>query len=119
MTEAIEYENLPASVLPLRGTVKASFAYVTIKDRMPVILCRAIDSLSKSFDYCKESPPGPIIARLSKLKYEMERDKPYEGFEGPHAEHWNGRLQELRRDGVGTWFQGPWLFAECAMVSVL
>lgn len=109
--------RLPPGIQALRGTMKTSFAYVTIKDRLPVILTRAIDALARSTDFCPEVPPIPIIALLSKLKYEMERDRVLEPFPSePQWALWNAALTAIQEDGVDSWFSAPWLYSECAMV---
>merc|ERR1712013_487247 len=56
-------EDVPLRA-PLSACYKTTFAYPTIKDRCPVILCKAIDHLHRERN---------VIGReLSKLRYEMQ-----------------------------------------------
>lgn len=58
-----------------------------------------------------------LIAELSKLKYEMGRDRilpliPNDG--GLDLARYNAELETLERVSKRTWFTAPWLFAEYA-----
>ena len=55
-----------------------------------------------------------IVAKISKLKYEMARDRALELIEDkePHAGVYNEELKKLEEDKRNTWFTAPWLFAE-------
>ncbi|KND03902.1 uncharacterized protein SPPG_01355 [Spizellomyces punctatus DAOM BR117] len=115
--------ELPPNVLPLRGEVKGSFAYVTVKDRLPVILTKAIDTLTRTLhaetdDYPAEktAEAKDCISQLSKLTYELQRDRPLDILRDSEedAETWNFLLGAVAKDKK-TWFSAPWLFVECYM----
>lgn len=55
-----------------------------------------------------------IVAKISKLKYEMARDRALELIhdEEPHADVYNEELKKLEEDKRNTWFTAPWLYAE-------
>ncbi|KAJ3054167.1 hypothetical protein HK097_002489 [Rhizophlyctis rosea] len=120
---------LPDGILPLRGSVTTSFAYTTIKDRMPVILTKAIDTLTRHLHdlHLDEGPAAQsaktaeakeCISTLSKLKYEMIRDRrvTYVVDNESDAETWNFLVDGLKESwGGDTWFSAPWLFVECLM----
>lgn len=68
---------------PLSANVIGSFAYTTVKDRLPVILTRVIDYLCREklaiiAHYGEDATDGlkEVIARLSQLKNEMQTNKP-------------------------------------------
>ncbi|XP_006140070.1 protein-glutamate O-methyltransferase isoform X1 [Tupaia chinensis] len=116
----------PAS---LSGQDVGSFAYLTIKDRIPQILTKAIDTLHrhKSEFFEKHGEEGmeaekKAISLLSKLRNELQTDKPIvplvEKF--VDTDVWNQYLeyqQSLLNEGDGKprWFHSPWLFVECYM----
>ncbi|KAI9768473.1 MAG: hypothetical protein M1840_004883 [Geoglossum simile] len=96
---------------------RTSFAYVTVRDRWPVILTSAIDdihrvtSASKDIEQAEEGKR--IIESLAKLKYELQHDRqltplPDDGLQD--IAKYNEELQAL---GSPTWFNVPWLYAEC------
>ncbi|KAJ3042475.1 hypothetical protein HDV00_007246 [Rhizophlyctis rosea] len=121
--------SLPDGILPLRGSVTSSFAYTTIKDRMPVILTKAIDTLTRHLHDLhldegaaaqskKTEEAKECISTLSKLKYEMIRDRrvPYVDDQDVDTDVWNSLIDALKeRWGGDTWFSAPWLFVECLM----
>ncbi|XP_004440739.1 PREDICTED: protein-glutamate O-methyltransferase [Ceratotherium simum simum] len=106
-----------------------SFAYLTVKDRTPQILTRAIDTLHrhKSEFFEKHGERGveaekKAISLLSKLRNELQTDKPIiplvEKFVdtdiwNQYLEHQQSLLNES--DGKPRWFYSPWLFVECYM----
>ncbi|XP_077005394.1 damage-control phosphatase ARMT1 isoform X2 [Tamandua tetradactyla] len=113
----------------LSGQDVGSFAYLTIKDRIPQILTKAIDTLHrhKNEFFEKHGEKGleaekKAISLLSKLRNELQTDKPIiplvEKF--VDTDIWNQYLdyqQSLlnERDGKPRWFHSPWLFVECYM----
>ncbi|XP_036727688.1 damage-control phosphatase ARMT1 isoform X3 [Balaenoptera musculus] len=106
-----------------------SFAYLTVKDRLPQILTKAIDTLHrhKSEFFKKHGEKGleaekKAISLLSKLRNELQTDKPIvplvEKF--VDTDLWNQYLeyqQSLLNESNGKprWFLSPWLFVECYM----
>ncbi|OQR71835.1 protein-glutamate O-methyltransferase-like [Tropilaelaps mercedesae] len=103
----------------LCAQVEGSFAYKTVKDRLPVILTKVIDLLSRKASDI-ESNYGPIsreetkkiIGRLSKLRNELQTNKNYvpvqDSFEDVAI--WNEHLPQV---STPRWFDGIWLLAEC------
>eukprot|EP00794_Sanderia_malayensis_P006557 gene6558-7298_t len=110
----------------LSGQDEKSFAFVTIKDRMPEILTKVVDVFSrlalkhhsngseeKAVD-CKE-----IVNKLSKMKNEMQTNKPILQVTDSYSdtEIWNACISNLKQlvpDGVQpAWFNVPWLTVEC------
>lgn len=102
-----------------------SFAYKTIKDRLPVIVTKTIDYISRHRSelltkYTQESDEDIklVIESLSCLRYELQTDKPYKLLldQGEDVEIWNNTIKELQAtlgEDNCTWFKGPWLFGEC------
>ena len=80
--------------------------------------------------HAREAEGKKIIEALSRLKYEMARDRPLEwvilAFQTSvligdrrvpddgeaMVDVYNRELDSLTADGKGTWFTAPWLFAE-------
>jgi len=63
-----------------------------------------------------------IIEKVSKLKYEMGRDRQLESIPDdgePGIALYNTELQALAQDKRNTWFTAPWLFAECYLYRLL
>ncbi|XP_015447868.1 protein-glutamate O-methyltransferase isoform X1 [Pteropus alecto] len=113
-----------------------SFAYLTIKDRIPQILTKAIDTLHrhKSEFFEKHGEVSSIflqkgmeaekkaISLLSKLRNELQTDKPIIPLVEKFADTdiWNQYLEHQQSllsesDGKPRWFYSPWLFVECYM----
>uniref|UniRef100_A0A0K2UYU0 Sugar phosphate phosphatase n=1 Tax=Lepeophtheirus salmonis TaxID=72036 RepID=A0A0K2UYU0_LEPSM len=107
---------------PLCGRFTDSFAYVTLKDRLPVIIAKVVDSLvvqrnvilkdsSFTIDDIKN-----VIERLSGLRYELTTNKPLKPFvdKAPDVEIWNNYLTEEKNNSTTdvNWFGTRWLYAE-------
>ena len=95
---------------PLTPGDKSSFAYPTMKDRVPVIICKIIDLLYRDRVNLKACPDQlkNIIEHMSKLRYELATNKPlaYIKDEGPDARVWNDFLDKLKaenKDLAPTW----------------
>ncbi|XP_061610104.1 damage-control phosphatase ARMT1 [Phyllopteryx taeniolatus] len=112
----------------LSAKVVGSFAYLTVRDRLPTILTKVVDTIhrnkNKFFEeYGEEGIQAEkqAISLLSKLRNELQTDKPIlaltDGLED--ADPWNRYLQ--RQQGqhgdqdVVSWFKSPWLYVECYM----
>ncbi|GLH05280.1 Putative protein-glutamate O-methyltransferase [Gryllus bimaculatus] len=105
---------------------KRSFAYVTMKDRLPIILTQVIDHMSREKEnivneYGKEALEELKIAigKISKLKNELQTNKPLILLEGNASDVtiWNAFLKQLK-DEEGNdprWFHSAWLATECYM----
>ncbi|KAJ1979878.1 Hairy/enhancer-of-split with YRPW motif protein 2 [Dimargaris cristalligena] len=108
----------------LIGTKKGTFAYFTIKDRLPVIITRVVDHVYRTYsvlpndvahaDTIREAKG--IIEALGKLRYEMQTDKPLtpllQDNMGDHLV-WNSIMETYFPQK--TWFSATWLFSECYM----
>jgi len=112
--------NIPAC---LTAAVKKSFAYATLKDRLPIIITKLIDHLSRdkvviAEQYGSEAKEElkEITGRIAQLKNELVTDKQLTplvaDFQGLDA--WNRSLEELanKMKTRPTWFASPWLFVE-------
>ncbi|KAF9556449.1 DUF89 domain-containing protein [Agrocybe pediades] len=125
---------------PYDPTDKRGFSYQTVVSRWPIILTGVVDTMSKHchtlcLERDGEGDEGRkglldskiqegrgIIQKLSKLKYEMARDKPLEKIpeDGEASvELYNEELAELEQDNRNTWFTAPWLYAECYLYRLL
>ncbi|XP_071776682.1 damage-control phosphatase ARMT1 [Centroberyx gerrardi] len=112
----------------LSAKVVGSFAYLTVKDRLPTILTKVVDTIhrnkNKFFEeYGEEGVRAEkaAISLLSKLRNELQTDKAIlamsDGLED--ADSWNQYLQRQQslqgdQDSV-SWFKSPWLYVECYM----
>lgn len=112
----------------LSAKVVGSFAYLTIRDRLPTILTKVIDTIhrnkNKFFEEYGErgiEAEKQTIALLSKLRNELQTDKPVLALTDglPDTESWNQYLQRhqsLQGDKESvSWFKSPWLYVECYM----
>ncbi|XP_028579509.2 damage-control phosphatase ARMT1 isoform X7 [Podarcis muralis] len=118
----------PTATLPpqLAGKFKGSFAYNTIKDRLPLILTKVIDTLHRHRnEFFEEHGEKGIesekkaIAYLSRLRNELQTDKPLIALTDnlPDSTLWNQCLEyhQSLSDEPPSWFQSPWLYTECYM----
>ncbi|KAG5277586.1 hypothetical protein AALO_G00119320 [Alosa alosa] len=119
------FQGAPPS---LSAKYEGSFAYLTIRDRLPTILTKVIDTIhrnkNKFFEeYGEEGVQAEkrAISFLSKLRNELQTDKRVlpltDGQED--AETWNSYLQ-YQQSHQGelspvSWFSSPWLYVECYM----
>lgn len=101
----------------LRGSIVDSFAYITIKDRLPAILVKIVDSLAKELhrDQYDHAKLKELINRIGELRYAITRDRVLP--ESKHPE-WNQAINEIPIDSR-TWFNAPWLLIECYMYRLL
>ncbi|CAF4961330.1 unnamed protein product, partial [Rotaria socialis] len=89
---------------PLSARNKKSFAYITVKDRLPSIVTRIVDFLARNRgNYAKEygdeaeNECKSCIAAMDKLRYEIGRDKPILLLTDNHTDDvhlWNECLQK-------------------------
>ncbi|KAF7880814.1 uncharacterized protein EAF02_006705 [Botrytis sinoallii] len=107
---------------PLYSTQdKTSFAYISARDRWPVILTGAIDDVHRAVSEStgsKHEEGKRIVETLAKLKYELQHDRkltPLLDDGQPDIEGYNKELEKL---GYPSWFNIPWLFAECYLYNV-
>ncbi|XP_022083064.1 protein-glutamate O-methyltransferase-like [Acanthaster planci] len=119
-----------SDTLPPRLSAKyeGSFAYFTIRDRLPVILTKVIDTLytyriKAAQQYGEEGAADckSIVSSLAKFRNELQTDKPVlplESNEGADSQIWQRYLEEETQRNGGrppSWFQSPWLYVECYM----
>ena len=110
----------------LSGKDKASFAFLTIRDRLPDILTKVIDQFvqlaSKELSEGQTSEADDskkIIGKLSQLKNEMQTDKVMRPIEDtfPDVTVWNSFLSAIpilvETKTAPSWFSVAWLSCEC------
>lgn len=113
---------------PLSGKDEGSFAYLTIRDRMPVILTKVIDLVHRRTSSFSEgnqqelmNDSKEVLAKLSKLRYEIKTDKPLALVEDDEldASIWNETIKHSKslvdKDKTVSSFSGAWLVVECHM----
>ncbi|XP_032398161.1 damage-control phosphatase ARMT1 [Etheostoma spectabile] len=112
----------------LSAKVVGSFAYLTVRDRLPTILTKVIDTIhrnkNKFFEeYGEEGIQAEkqTIALLSKMRNELQTDKPVLPLIDTlqDTEHWNQYLQKQQKlqgeEESVSWFKSSWLYVECYM----
>ncbi|XP_014204987.1 protein-glutamate O-methyltransferase [Copidosoma floridanum] len=114
----------------LRGKYKKSFAYATIKDRLPVILTKVIDTLSRNKDEIFKTHGAQaveeikqVVGGISKLKNELVTNKAIlplivmSNRDNDDAQIWNDKIEKLTEERQETqlWFNTIWLICECYM----
>lgn len=100
--------NLHLPTAPYRTSDQTSFAYVSARDRWPVILTQAIDDVFRTTrdhtDPEKIAEGKRIVEKLAKLKYEVQHDRvlsyvfdagPWMG--GGRTDDGTGRLRMMAR----------------------
>ncbi|KAK5742621.1 Hairy/enhancer-of-split with YRPW motif protein 2 [Elasticomyces elasticus] len=120
----MEYDT---KVAPSSTADKNSFAFISARDRWPIILTSAIDdvhrAVSKETDAEKQEEGKSITQGLAKLKYELQHDRqltqvflnlhkadPLLDNGQPDIASYNA---ELEARGNPKWFDVAWLYAEC------
>ncbi|XP_014282217.1 damage-control phosphatase ARMT1 isoform X2 [Halyomorpha halys] len=107
----------------LSAKYKRSFAYPTVKDRLPVILSKLVDLLYRekqniinNYGEDAEEELKSAIGEISQLKNHVQTAKPFEKFSSsdPDTHLWNAHLEELMKEGSTlNYFEAVWLVAEC------
>uniref|UniRef100_A0A5S6QUB2 Sugar phosphate phosphatase n=1 Tax=Trichuris muris TaxID=70415 RepID=A0A5S6QUB2_TRIMR len=109
--------------VPLCAKFKSSFAYATVKNRLPVILTKVIDTVHRHrysliSKYGQEAGEDVkrVIGQLSEMRYRLTTDKALTLINSslPDCQLWNKSLEEYKAT-VGTeatWFSCPWLLCE-------
>ncbi|KAI8951213.1 hypothetical protein F4801DRAFT_589895 [Xylaria longipes] len=102
---------------PYLTSDKTSFAYISARDRWPIIVTGAIDDTYRSVAQCDDAEKcdegKKIVEELARLKYEMQHDRrliPIRDDGHPDVALYNRELEAL---GTPTWFAVPWLYCEC------
>lgn len=111
---------------PLSAADKNSFAYPTIKERLPVILAKIADTLYRTREKIKSQYQDDaseelksIIGSCSKLRNEVQTNKVAVPLQDSRDDTrvWNQYLQTVteREGSPPSWFKSPWLYMECYM----
>ncbi|XP_059062731.1 damage-control phosphatase ARMT1-like [Achroia grisella] len=104
--------------LLLQGTFKKSFAYYSLKERLPIILTKIIDYLSregskiKSTHKANDEDIRGFIQYITKLKNDLVTNKKYDllTVDTPEANRWNEWIKESESP---YYFTNTWVFSEC------
>ncbi|KAH8306047.1 hypothetical protein KR018_008269, partial [Drosophila ironensis] len=105
----------------LSGRYKQSFAYLSLRNRMPGIMQQIIlrlmadtQNLVDQFGEDVRADIRHIVEAVERLKNELYRDRQFQLFRGnePDKAEWNAFLMELPRP-KRTFFHACWLHAEC------
>ncbi|XP_013787208.1 protein-glutamate O-methyltransferase-like isoform X1 [Limulus polyphemus] len=118
-----ETSSLPP---PLSAEDVTSFAYKTVKDRLPVILTKVIDLLFRErnnianiYGEVGKEEGKEVTGKCSMLRNEMQTNKPLKLLEGKRSDViiWNDYLrkqtEEMKKEP--RWFEAAWLYVECYM----
>ncbi|KAI2643742.1 DUF89-domain-containing protein [Xylaria nigripes] len=94
-----------------------SFAFISARDRWPVIITGAIDDTYRTVTQCddaeKRDEGRKIVEELARLKYEMQHDRQLTPIRDDGFADVALYNQELEQLGNPTWFSVSWLFCEC------
>ncbi|XP_037293136.1 damage-control phosphatase ARMT1 isoform X2 [Manduca sexta] len=104
--------------LELQGTFKKSFAYYSLKERLPIILTKIIDYCSregskiKSSNSASDEDVRSYIQYITKLKNDLMTNKKYDLLTEDTAEAklWNQWIQSADNQ---YYFTNTWVFTEC------
>uniref|UniRef100_A0A3Q3IFX5 Sugar phosphate phosphatase n=2 Tax=Monopterus albus TaxID=43700 RepID=A0A3Q3IFX5_MONAL len=121
-------DTLYAVPSSLSAKVVGSFAYLTVRDRLPTILTKVIDTIHRNKNIFFETygeegiqAEKQTIALLAKMRNELLTDKPVVPLTDSlqDTESWNRYLQRHQRlqgdQEFVSWFRSPWLYVECYM----
>ncbi|KAL3874311.1 hypothetical protein ACJMK2_037343 [Sinanodonta woodiana] len=111
---------------PLSAKATDSFAYYTIKDRLPVILSKIADTVYRLKNTVREQHGEEgtkelkdIVGGISKLRNELQTDKSILTLEDDRSDvtTWNKYLEEQTtlHGYPPSWFKSAWLYVECYM----
>ncbi|XP_050358021.1 damage-control phosphatase ARMT1-like isoform X4 [Nymphalis io] len=102
----------------LQGTFKKSFAFYSLKERLPIILTKVIDYLSresskiKSANSASDDDIRGYIQYITKLKNDLVTNKMYDPLtvDTPEARKWNEWISKAENQ---YYFTNIWVFSEC------
>uniref|UniRef100_A0A1E1X9W6 Damage-control phosphatase ARMT1 n=1 Tax=Amblyomma aureolatum TaxID=187763 RepID=A0A1E1X9W6_9ACAR len=108
---------------PLSAKNTKGFAYKTVRDRLPVILTKVIDTvfrdrmeIGRVMGAEAREETKLVVGRLAKLRNEMVTNKPMVRIEDDFedAEVWNSVLDCYMTDKgcPPRWYEAPWLYIE-------
>ncbi|KAJ3072160.1 hypothetical protein HDU98_004132, partial [Podochytrium sp. JEL0797] len=94
------------------GTDLTGFAHPTVVNRWPIIVTDVINAILKTQDR-SAAEANKVIALLSRLKYEITRDKPFSRLlpTTPNATFWNESIELYFP--TASFLSASWLFSEC------
>ncbi|KAH8299285.1 hypothetical protein KR044_000123, partial [Drosophila immigrans] len=116
----------------MSGQYKRSYAYSTLQNELPVVLTKVIDSITKeknelvaqfaptNFVQNSREELKIVIGLISRLKYELQTDKPFQQFNGdePDRELWNNFITHLPEEGR-TFYRACWMHTQSYMYRKL
>ncbi|KAJ8708145.1 hypothetical protein PYW08_010511 [Mythimna loreyi] len=105
-------------LVPLQGTFRKSFAYYSLKERLPVILTKIIDYLSREKEKiirdqkATEEDVVKFMREVTKLKNDLVTNKEYAPLKmkSPDTEKWNLWIENQDNK---KYFLNNWMFTEC------
>ncbi|KAJ1521490.1 hypothetical protein ONE63_003155 [Megalurothrips usitatus] len=108
----------------LSAKYKRSFAYQTVRNRLPVTVTQVVDHLSRTKEEIAQSygedaqeEVKQVIGYLSRLKNEMQTNKPLTPLSEDYVdvELWNNFLKKAEQEKGRPllWFADEWLHIEC------
>ncbi|XP_075212600.1 damage-control phosphatase ARMT1-like isoform X2 [Lycorma delicatula] len=124
MRQSVQEDAAPPLNIPLCAKYMRSFAYKTMKDRLPIILTKIIDGLVREKENVischgekAREELKKVIGYISQLKNELQTDKPFTELSliGTDAEIWNKHLKDNAKEigVIPSYFQTDWMYAEC------
>ncbi|XP_030375108.1 damage-control phosphatase ARMT1 isoform X2 [Scaptodrosophila lebanonensis] len=105
----------------MSGQYKRSYAYYNLRNVLPVVLTNVIDTLTKDknelvarYGESAREELKIIIGLISRLKYELQTDKPFQQYNGEEADReiWNHFITHLP-DDERSFYRACWLYSEC------
>ncbi|GFR74861.1 protein-glutamate O-methyltransferase [Elysia marginata] len=128
----------PATPPPLSAKDPSSFAYPTMKDRIPVILSKVVDHLTRNKGHILQEYGGEaareelkaLIGAISELRHSVMTNKPAKPLRDSRCDTplWNAQLarqinlkreeeeafgRALSSEEGPKWFDDAWLWMEC------
>ena len=113
---------------PLSAKYEGTFAYLTVQERLPTIMTKALDTFRREFIAMDPSPQAAVeakqvLAALSELHYLMMTNKPLQPLLAKHAPDFQKWVHAMKvqeeRTGELAWFTSSWLFVECYLYRLL
>ena len=100
-----------------------SFAYVSARERWPIILTQAIDDVFRSTaeekDEEKSTEGRQVVSELARLKYELQHNRELQPLPEDGEADVEGYNKELKTLTKPNWHSVPWLYAECYLYRYL
>ncbi|KAI5120017.1 hypothetical protein M0805_008478 [Coniferiporia weirii] len=115
LTKLIDHIHRVNHDLTMRGATRAGDTVQT--EEAKAVVSGAVAGWEQRIEEGKR-----IIEKVSKLKYEMARDRalqPIEQDGEADVDTYNSELEALAEKEMNTWFSCPWLYAECYLYRLL